>query len=337
MTEAISTIPWSARILQNLTFDFQKRTQTGERNEVYWGAGYQQYWDRHHSTSLRQASIRVGGLSFRRTSFYATNGRSCRSVSLVSAGIRVDYNSYRDLEYQPSLRLLYTPKAQSIGMGRGLARGAHAESRRSRHGLSIRQHSETGLGIPVTVIDTRLQIHAIGGGQNRRSRIPVPVRPAMVGGYFRFFAVITNACAPLITHCSRELVILRFRPLPAASDATWQTRAPAVPTAGKSRPPFRCGAGWRLIPSLLLREGRPVVARVLSRPMQPLGPRSVGSSPPGNGAVAARPGAKLAARSDGSRPLARSHVWPARRAAGRRTPELASGARHGDRPLRCTT
>src|SRR5664279_5467375 len=34
----------SAKV-QNLTFDFQKRSQTGEHNEIYWGAGFQQYWD----------------------------------------------------------------------------------------------------------------------------------------------------------------------------------------------------------------------------------------------------------------------------------------------------
>jgi iron complex outermembrane receptor protein len=34
---------------------------------------------------------------------------------LISAGMRADYNSYRQLEFQPSLRLLYTPNARQSG------------------------------------------------------------------------------------------------------------------------------------------------------------------------------------------------------------------------------
>ena len=37
--------PFAGALLNNLNADFQRRRQTGERNEIYWGAGYRQYWD----------------------------------------------------------------------------------------------------------------------------------------------------------------------------------------------------------------------------------------------------------------------------------------------------
>src|ERR1019366_5008422 len=95
--------------MHNLTFDFQKRTQTGERNEIYWGAGFQQYWDEsdsHRYVSFNPSAevIRSGDIVLR------DEWQAVPGLLTASAGVRVDYFSYGGVEYQPSFRLLYTPK-----------------------------------------------------------------------------------------------------------------------------------------------------------------------------------------------------------------------------------
>ncbi|MBZ5607996.1 MAG: TonB-dependent receptor [Acidobacteriia bacterium] len=116
--------------LNNLTIDYQKRVQTGDRNEVYWGAGYQQYWDytglrRFVTLNPRDSIYRVGDVVIR-DEFQLVPNRL-----LASAGVRLDYNSYTHFEFQPSLRLLYTPNArQSFWMA--LSRAVRVPSRIDR-------------------------------------------------------------------------------------------------------------------------------------------------------------------------------------------------------------
>src|SRR5947207_726444 len=97
-----------AGILQNLTADYQKRRQTGEGNEIYWGGGYQQYSDDTQSVRFAALdpaqSLYRSGYGVMRDEWQVVPGRI-----LCSAGVRVDYNSYSHVEYQPSVRLLYTP------------------------------------------------------------------------------------------------------------------------------------------------------------------------------------------------------------------------------------
>ena len=94
--------------LSNLNVNYESRQQTGERNEVYWGVGFQQYWDEtQHSGWLNynpaKSTYRSGDV-VGRDEWQFIPGRL-----MGSAGIRFDYNSYRQFEYQPSFRLLYTP------------------------------------------------------------------------------------------------------------------------------------------------------------------------------------------------------------------------------------
>jgi iron complex outermembrane receptor protein len=94
--------------LNNLNVNYQSHQQTSERNEIYWGAGFQQYWDEtEHSGWLNynppNSTYRAGDV-VGRDEWQFLPGRL-----MGSAGIRLDYNSYHQLEYQPSLRLLYTP------------------------------------------------------------------------------------------------------------------------------------------------------------------------------------------------------------------------------------
>jgi iron complex outermembrane receptor protein len=66
---------------------------------------------------------------------------------LVSAGIRLDYISYHDVEYQPSLRLLYTPKAnQSAWVA--VSRAVRTPNRVDRD-VVFDPGSETVFGMPV--------------------------------------------------------------------------------------------------------------------------------------------------------------------------------------------
>ena len=115
-----------------MTLDAQRRMQTGERNEIYVGAGYQQYWDHTQSAmyvgfSPASSVIRTGDVVLR------DEWQIVPSRWTASAGIRLDYNSYSHLEYQPSIRLLYTPNVHQSAWIAVLARGAHAGPLRSRH------------------------------------------------------------------------------------------------------------------------------------------------------------------------------------------------------------
>ena len=104
-------LPYGSVLFNNLNLDYQKRRQTGARNEVYWGLGFQQYWDsttsqRFISFNPRSAGYRSGDVVVR-DEYQFVPGRL-----MGSAGLRVDYNSFTHLEYQPSFRLLYTPDSR---------------------------------------------------------------------------------------------------------------------------------------------------------------------------------------------------------------------------------
>ncbi|HYL77260.1 MAG TPA: TonB-dependent receptor [Bryobacteraceae bacterium] len=103
--------PYITGEMNNLTVDFEKRRQTSDRNEVFFGAGFQQYWDdtapgRFSGFVPAQSMDRVGD-GVVRDEFQLIPGRL-----LASAGVRVDSSSYAHFEFQPSLRLLYTPSAR---------------------------------------------------------------------------------------------------------------------------------------------------------------------------------------------------------------------------------
>ena len=95
----------------NLTIDFQKRLQTSDRNEVYWGFGFQHYWDSTYSSRAIGFEPARDGYSLGdvvlRDEFQLIPNRL-----LASAGMRVDYTSYSHFDFQPSVRLLYTPSAR---------------------------------------------------------------------------------------------------------------------------------------------------------------------------------------------------------------------------------
>jgi iron complex outermembrane receptor protein len=100
--------PFVGADLNNLTVDYQKRTQTGERNEIYWGVGYQQYWDQTYTQ--RFVGFDPLGSVYRTGDVVVRDEWQIVPGRLVgSAGVRVEYNTYSHLQYQPSFRLCYTP------------------------------------------------------------------------------------------------------------------------------------------------------------------------------------------------------------------------------------
>jgi iron complex outermembrane receptor protein len=103
--------PYIGADLHNLNVNYESRRPTGDRNEFYWGVGFQQYWDAAsvnlpYSYSPPKSLFRDGDI-VARDEWQFIPGRL-----MGSAGIRLDYDSYRQAEYQPSLRLLYTPDAR---------------------------------------------------------------------------------------------------------------------------------------------------------------------------------------------------------------------------------
>ena len=122
--------PFIGGTLNNLNLNYEKRRQTSDRNEIYWGAGFQQYWDstqgeRFGSFDPPDSVYRIGDVVFR-DEFQLIPDRL-----MVSAGIRVDYTSSTHFEYQPSFRLLYTPTPrQSVWFA--LSRAVRVPSRVDR-------------------------------------------------------------------------------------------------------------------------------------------------------------------------------------------------------------
>ena len=236
--------PYTGGKLQNLTFDFQRRIQTGERNEIYWGAGYQQYWDDTYSNRFAGfnplAEVFRSGDVVLRDEWQAVPGRLT-----ASAGIRIDYNSYRDIEYQPSIRLLYTPKPnQSAWMA--VSRAVRTPSRFDRD-----VHFDTGTvveqGMPVELHTT--------GSTAMRSEV---ARTAEIGYRFQSgqrWSVDTSA---FFTGYER-LRSVDFAPQPelVITDTGYFLRLPmhfANSGAGRSYggeawATVQVRRGWRLIPS----------------------------------------------------------------------------------------
>jgi len=125
--------PFLGGDLNNLTIDFQKRLQTSDRNEVYWGGGFQHYWDSTYTQRFAGFQPLSDGY-FLGDAVLRDEFQLIPSRLLASAGMRVDYTSYARFDFQPSVRLLYTPsKRQSLWTA--LSRAVRVPSRVDR-GLS---------------------------------------------------------------------------------------------------------------------------------------------------------------------------------------------------------
>jgi len=152
--------PFLSATVNNLTMDYQNRIPIGERHELYWGAGFQQYWDNTGlggpvSFNPSKGEYQVGDVVVRDEWQLVTNRW------LVSTGIRLDYNSYHNVEAQPSVRLLYTPNArQSAWM---------AVSRAVR--IASRMDRDIDMRAAASQIGDFLVVPHLSGSTNARSEI----------------------------------------------------------------------------------------------------------------------------------------------------------------------
>jgi iron complex outermembrane receptor protein len=137
--------------LNNLMMDYRRRWRIAESHEFYCGAGFQQYWDKTSANRFvafdpANSVYRTGDV-VARDEWQIVPGRV-----LGSAGIRIDYNSYRQIEYQPSIRLLYTPSiTQSFWAA--VSRAVKAPNRFDRD-LTLDDGQMDGGGTPITMLFT---------------------------------------------------------------------------------------------------------------------------------------------------------------------------------------
>ncbi len=234
-----------AGVMQNLTFDFQKRMQTGEGNEVYWGAGFQQYWDQsvfrqYISFNPSGEVIRSGDVVLR------DEWQAVPGLLTASAGVRVDFISYGDVEYQPSIRLLYTPTPRQSAWF-AVSRAVRTPNRADRD-MVVNSGNilMPGLGIPVTVLGT--------GSKSMKSEV---ARTAEAGYRFQsgqrwsldasaFFSVyerlrsIDFAVAPqLVISASGLSLLLPMHPANSGAGHSF---------GGEVSSTIQMRRGWRLIP-----------------------------------------------------------------------------------------
>jgi len=128
-------------------FDWQKRMPISERHEIYVGGGYQQYWDsmqgRYFIAFDPVSSVyRVGDVVLR------DEWQIVGQRLMASSGIRVDYNSYGHVEYQPSFRMLYTPNARR-SLWFAASRAIRTASRYDRDLKAEAGMLETPVGLPL--------------------------------------------------------------------------------------------------------------------------------------------------------------------------------------------
>ncbi len=238
--------------LNNLTVDFQKRLQTGDRNEVYWGAGYQQYWDDTRGLSLldfqpSDSVYRAGDVAGR-DEFQLIANRL-----LLSAGVRIDYNSYSRLEVQPSVRLLFTPSAkQSYWLA--VSRAVRIPSRLDRD-MNIDQGKRILSGFPVGVLifgsrSMRSEVeHSAEAGYRLQSGQRWSLDLSVFWSYYDRLASVTGSGQPIIrwNGASPELT-LDFHASNGGAGRSYGSEASAT---------WQVTPGWRLIPSYsLLREAK---------------------------------------------------------------------------------
>ena len=135
--------------LNNLTADFQQSRHEGERNELYWGLGFEHYWD----DSLRDSPFIEYNPSH---SSYGDGDAVLRDELqlipdhlLASAGLRVDYDTNTHFEFQPSFRLLFTPNSrQSLWFA--LSRAARVPNRTDRD-MNVNDGAAWLSGLPMNI------------------------------------------------------------------------------------------------------------------------------------------------------------------------------------------
>ena len=230
--------------LENLTADFQNRRQTGEGNEIYWGAGFQQYWDDTRSQRFvafdPAKSLYRSGYAVLRDEWQLIPDRF-----LCSAGIRVDYNSYHQLEYQPSLRFLYTPNARQSAWV-AVSRAVRAPNRLDRD-LQYDAGYLTDFGFPVRLhsYGNQAQLSEVGrsaeSGYRFQSGQRWSVDASVFFTYFERLRALTYSTTPNISISNGAPAI----DVPMATGNLGRGRS----YGGELWGMWQVRPGWRLVPA----------------------------------------------------------------------------------------
>ena len=228
----------------NLTVDFQQRWKTGEGNELYWGAGYQQFWDNTFSNRFAafdppKYTYRVGDAVIR------DEWQLVPGLLMMSAGVRLDYGSYRHLEYQPSFRLLYTPSSkQSVWFA--VSRAVDLPSLFARD-LRVAEGQVLEYGLPVTVLGYGSESlrseteRSLEVGYRLQSGQRWSVDTSIFWSYYGRLQAIQAPLLPVISFNGSALALTE----PMVVDNAGSGRS----YGGEIWGMWQVRTGWRLIPS----------------------------------------------------------------------------------------
>lgn len=244
--------PFVGGDINNATVDYQNRLQIGERHEIYWGAGFQQYWDTTSSGGSlgflpRSAVYRVGDVVLRDEWQFVPNRL------LGSAGVRIDYNTYHDVEYQPSFRLLYTPNArQSAWMA--VSRAVRVPSRMDRDiqlvGAKTLVQSIPILPLMSGSLAMRSEVErSVEAGYRLQSGQRWSVDVSLFWSYYNRLRALHGPVAPLVSFPQGIPQLV----MPFTVDNSARGRS----YGGEIWAMWQVHSGWRIIPSYsYLNESR---------------------------------------------------------------------------------
>ncbi len=228
----------------NVNVDFQQRTHTGEGNELYWGLGFQQYSDSTDPSqylAMVPAAFRYrAGDIVLRDEWQFVPGRF-----LGSAGIRIDYNSYHHVEYQPSLRLLYTPSAQQSAW-LAVSRAVRQPNRFDRDML-LDGGAVMAEGLPVEIVS--YPVHKLLSEVERSAEAGYRIQSgqrwsldaSIFWSYYKTLVAFHSPSTP-VNLGTDEAPILE---LPQWPDNAGAGRSYGVEVSGV----WQAAPGWRVIPS----------------------------------------------------------------------------------------
>jgi iron complex outermembrane recepter protein len=236
--------PYVTGRIDNLTVDYQKRWKTSDRNEVYAGAGFQRYSDstggRFMTFSPLRSVYNDGDLVVR------DEFQILPRVLTASAGLRVDYNNYSHVQYQPDFRLLYTPNTRHSAWI-GVSRAVRTPSRENR--------DVTIYGGPMDFNGLPVRADIFGGGSALASEIERGAEAGYrvqsgqrwsvdVSVYWSYYKNLIALQSPMFPRLIQSETGFLFE-LPLTYDNSASGRS----YGGEVWATWRVRAGWKLMPS----------------------------------------------------------------------------------------